>query len=140
MRFNRILRCINPTIQPILIKHNKNCIKCKHFLLSNDICQKFKQQQYITGEINDVSAEMCRKDETKCGFQASFYNEINEEEQKNREQELQKEIQNLTNKQITFVFCNFILPVGIVTIVVMTFILPVGIFTIVVMTFNNVFY
>ena len=104
MRFNRILRCINPTIQPILIKHNKNCIKCKHFLLSNDICQKFKQQQYITGEINDVSAEMCRKDETKFGFQAIFYNEINEEEQKNREQELQKEIQNIKFQS----FINFI--------------------------------
>ena len=84
MRFNRILRCINPIIEPIVIKNNRHCINCKHFDLSDDKCKKFKQQDFIMGNINYISAEICRKDKNKCGFNAVFYNEINEEEGEKR--------------------------------------------------------
>ena len=109
------------------------CYNCKHLAFDKYKCRKFAnydlingKYDFINGKYEHLRAEMCRQDETKCGESAVFYEKLSKND--------------LNNKQITFVFCNFILPVGIVTIVVMTFILPVGIFTIVVMTFNNVFY
>ena len=88
MKLNRILRCINPIVEPITIKHNRHCIKCKHFVLSNSKCQKFKQQDFIMGDMNDISAEICRKDENKCGFHAAYYNEIGKEEEEKRYKEM----------------------------------------------------
>ena len=98
MRFNRILRCVNPIIESIVIKNNRHCIKCKYFDLSVNNCLKFKQQDYIMGDITDVSAEICRKDENKCGLNAVFYNEISAKEEEQRKNQLQiKDILNFTS-------------------------------------------
>lgn len=114
MRLNRILLCINPNInfsshsstkefnrttkllsaglhcsqEPITIINNRHCIKCKYFDLYTNNCGKFKQQSMIMGDINDVSAEICRKDETKCGQSAVYYNEIGKEEEEKRYKEI----------------------------------------------------
>ena len=106
MRFNRLLRCINPNIiEPIIIKNNRHCIKCKYFLLSDSKCQKFKQQDFIMGDMKDVSAEICRKDETKCGFNAVYYNEIGKEEEEKRYKEIQ--YGNILNfAQLVIVSCT----------------------------------
>ena len=41
MRLNRILCCINPIIEPIVIKHNRVCQYCKNFDYREDTCRKF---------------------------------------------------------------------------------------------------
>ena len=105
MRFNRILRCINPITEPFVLHHNRLCIKCKHFVLSNNKCQKFKQQDFIMGDMKDVSAEICRKDETKCGFNAVYYKEIGKEEEEKRYKEIQ--YGNILNfAQLVIVSCT----------------------------------
>lgn len=104
MRLNRILRCIR---EPVVFKHNRNCLKCIHFEFQTGNCVKIKQQDFITGELKNISAEMCRKDETKCGFQAVYYNELTEKEEEMREREIK--YYNRLGNIVLFI----IIPIGV---------------------------
>ena len=65
----------------------KSCINCVNFIedktnypyerLPNDKlygkCAKFGDQDFVTGEIDNAYAAMCRIDNTKCGASAKYF-------------------------------------------------------------------
>lgn len=73
MRFNRILRCINPNIKPIF-ENKISCSQCK-FFNPNKTCKMFNEIDIVTTNITHSFAESCREDEKKCGSKAVFYKE-----------------------------------------------------------------
>jgi hypothetical protein len=79
MRFNRILRCIPKNPEIIVVNENmKKCYFCKHYDMVDKKCRKFAGNDYVTDIFYYGDARYCRDDETKCGKQAKYYEELTE--------------------------------------------------------------
>jgi hypothetical protein len=104
MRFNRILRCINPVVNPILT--NKiACSQCK-FYNPNKTCRKFKDIN-VLGDLVDTPALACREDETKCGEKAVFYREKTEKDYK--EEDDKQLVKGIRYPVLFYLFVIFVL-------------------------------
>jgi len=71
-----------------IIKNNNipACRNCKYYktnLFNNDYtsfmsqCEKFSEKNIITDKITNDYADICRKDEEKCGFEGKYFEEEN---------------------------------------------------------------
>ena len=80
MRLNRILRCINPGVKPIIHPKMKLCSPCKFYNPDKKTCALFHEIDIVSKKVIPSIAESCRKDETKCGSKAVFYREKTEED------------------------------------------------------------
>jgi hypothetical protein len=119
MRVNRILRCTNPIIEPIVTRH---CSRCKYFNLDTERCRKFQHTNVITGNLEYVPAEICRKDEKKCGLSAIYYDE-SPLPYKPKENEILIRVNNNKTTYVSKTCCYLIIIGGIIYY----FILPIGI-------------
>ena len=92
-------------IKNINIPSCKNCIHFKPSIYTNEFtsslanCNKFGDKNIITDKISYDYADMCRKDESKCGHNAKYF-----EEEKNINLKLFNYIilGNIPNRFITF--------------------------------------
>ena len=78
----------NTIVSEKIIKNNNIplCRNCKYYkpsIASNDfmsklsICEKFGELDINTGKINDDFADLCRKDEDKCGRLGKYFEKQN---------------------------------------------------------------
>jgi len=61
------------TARPSLMPTKKICRDCIHFIGNNIECRKFGDTNIITGKITYESAKSVRKDEQKCGENATLF-------------------------------------------------------------------
>jgi hypothetical protein len=70
-----------PIVKNINIPSCKNCIYYKPSNYNNDFtsslnrCKKFGEKDIVTAEIKYDFADMCRKNEEKCGNQGKYFEE-----------------------------------------------------------------
>ena len=109
-KLNHIIRrhksCV-PENTNIFNKKIRQCSQCKYSDYNDEKCKKFGEYEFIYGKYQHLSAVNCRRDEKKCGESAVFYEEITQKE--------------LNSKFFTWMFYNWVLPVGISGIVVVSF-------------------
>lgn len=93
----------------------RNCVYYKPYSFSGDYtsklsnCQKFGSKDIITDKISYDYADLCRKDETKCGEQGKYF-----------EKESNVELKILIYKMITY-----IPSITLVSFFVLAYILPI---------------
>ena len=86
-KINHIIRrhnsCFPKENAIIFNKSFRLCKYCKHLDYNNEKCKKFGEHVITNGKYNVVlgkyehlPADVCRRDETKCGESAVFYEEM----------------------------------------------------------------
>lgn len=49
------------------------CNECVYFKQKTSTCSKFGTRNVVSGEITEVSAKICRTNETQCGIDAKYF-------------------------------------------------------------------
>ena len=122
-KLNHIIRRLNSSNKSCVpseentIIFNKNfrlCKHCKYIDYNGEKCKKFGEHVITNGKYNVVMgkyehlpADVCRRDETKCGESAVFYEEMTKKESE--------------SKAFTWLVCNVAMPAVIVVSVVVSF-------------------
>lgn len=98
MKVNRILRCVPKNIngkaklhtkstseinnslidiEPIVTNKNvPSCVSCKYFIENGEGCNKFQRKNVIYNIVEPYEAKYCRYNEKKCGLNALYYKEL----------------------------------------------------------------
>lgn len=72
--------------EPIIInKDIRPCFTCHNYESISEKCGKFAEKNIVTNTKKNISAEMCRYDENKCGKEGSLHNQMTDREVSNRE-------------------------------------------------------
>jgi hypothetical protein len=102
-------------IKNINVNSCRNCIYYKPYSFSGDYtstlsnCEKFGSKDIITDKISYDYADICRKDETKCGEQGKYF---------------EKEL-NIELKILKYTIIRYIPSVTLVSFIVLLYILPI---------------
>ena len=99
----------------IFNKKFRKCKHCKHLNINDhDKCKKFGEYvstngkyDFVNGKYEHLFADVCRRDETKCGESAIFYEEMTKYES--------------DAKNLEWLIDNVVMPIGIFGIAVMAF-------------------
>ena len=117
-KLNHIIRrnnsCFPKENAIIFNKSFRLCKYCKHLDYNDEKCKKFGEHVITNGKYNVVlgkyehlTADECRRDETKCGESAVFYEEMTDKETE--------------SKAFTWLVFNVATPVVIIVSVVVSF-------------------
>jgi len=70
-----LLTILFPIVRSSLMPTKKICRDCKYFIGDNFECRKFGDTNLVTGKVTYNSARSAREDVTKCGEDASQFEE-----------------------------------------------------------------